>query len=173
MTNDYHAAEDADMPIEVVLEIYTLLTSNDIDTIIDGGWGIDAMLGRQTRPHGDLDIAVRHKDVEKLRALLSDQGYQEKPNNDTSDYNFVLADSEGHELDVHSYTFDAEGNNIYGIAYPLESLKGSGNINGISVKCIAPEWVIKFHENYEPDEEDRQDIKALCHKFNLKEPANY
>ena len=25
---------------------------------LDGGWGVDALLGRQTRPHQDLDLVI-------------------------------------------------------------------------------------------------------------------
>jgi lincosamide nucleotidyltransferase A/C/D/E len=161
------------MTEDLVIDLYKLLKSNNIEAVVDGGWGIDALLGKQTRPHGDLDIAVRHKDVDKLRKLLNDRGYEEKLRNDTRDYNFVLVDRNAHEVDIHSYTFDDKGNNIYGIAYPIESLNGKGNINGHYVKCIAAEWVIKFHENYEPNEVDRKDINALCTKFNLSPPSNY
>ena len=39
---------------------------------IEGGWGVDALLGRQTRDHRDLDLAVRMEDVERLCTALSD-----------------------------------------------------------------------------------------------------
>jgi hypothetical protein len=44
-----------------VLEIIQLFELHRIDLHIDGGWGVDALLGRQTRTHADLDIAVQHK----------------------------------------------------------------------------------------------------------------
>ncbi|MGH8515394.1 MAG: nucleotidyltransferase domain-containing protein [Gammaproteobacteria bacterium] len=31
-----------------------------------GGWGIDALLGAQTRPHKDLDLLIRLEDVAKV-----------------------------------------------------------------------------------------------------------
>ena len=156
-----------------VINIYNLLENNNIGTYIDGGWGIDALLGKQTRTHADLDIAVQHKDILKLRELLRARGYKDAERADAKDYNFVLSDVNGHEIDVHSYTFDSNGNNIYGIAYPADSLTGTGTINGQPVKCIALEWVIKFHENYKPREEDLKDIQALCETFGIKPPENY
>jgi lincosamide nucleotidyltransferase A/C/D/E len=79
---------------------------HQIDLYIDGGWGVDALLSRQTRTHADLDIAVEHKDVAQIRAMLEARGYRDVPRQDASDYNFVLGDSQGHHIDIHSYTFD-------------------------------------------------------------------
>ena len=36
-----------------------------------GGWAIDLFLGRQTRPHGDLEIAIVRVDLPALRAHLA------------------------------------------------------------------------------------------------------
>jgi lincosamide nucleotidyltransferase A/C/D/E len=41
-----------------------------INIWIDGGWGVDALLGAQTRPHKDLDIAIEERDVAGLSAAL-------------------------------------------------------------------------------------------------------
>jgi lincosamide nucleotidyltransferase A/C/D/E len=40
---------------ETVLELFE---SEAIEVWIDGGWGVDALVGRQTRPHEDLDLVV-------------------------------------------------------------------------------------------------------------------
>jgi len=162
------------MEAESVIELYNLLQSNGIEVWIDGGWGIDALLGKQTRPHKDLDIAINHKDKPKLRKLLEERGYKDIARDDTSDWNFVLGDGE-REIDVHTFVFDEKGNNIYGAAYPKQSLTGTGAINGESVKCIPPEWVVKFHAGakYEPKAKDIQDVNAVCDKFGLKPPENY
>lgn len=161
------------MEKEEVINLYNFLNDNNIKVVIDGGWGIDALLGKQTRPHDDLDIAVQHKDVPKLRKLLGAKGYKEIPQPDTRDYNFVLADDKGHKVDVHSYAFNSEGENIYGIKYPEASLAGTGTVYSHTVRCITPQFVIKFHENFEPQEKNLKDIKALCDKFNLEPPKNY
>ena len=156
-----------------VINIVQLLEKNNIEVYIDGGWGIDALIGKQTRQHADLDIAIQHKDVLKLRKLLSNYRYQEIKRSDTKEYNFVLQNNDGNLIDVHSYTFDSKGNNIYGVAYPKASLKGIGTIDGHPVNCISLKWVIKFHEQYQPDADDIKDIKALCNAYKIKPPNNY
>lgn len=161
------------MKKEDVLELYTLLEENGIEAWLDGGWAVDALLKKETRPHADLDIAVRHRNVPKLRELLAARGYEEIQKNDSSEWNFVLKDTKGRELDVHSFEFDDQGNNIYGVAYPKDSLTGTGTINGKRVKCISPEWVVKFHTGYKLKEKDFQDVKAFCKKFGIELPEEY
>ena len=51
---------DAEMSGDVVVQLMQLFDQNSIDVVVDGGWGVDALLGEQTRSHGDLDIAVQH-----------------------------------------------------------------------------------------------------------------
>lgn len=161
------------MTADDVVEIVQLLEQNHIEVHVDGGWGVDALLGEQTRPHADLDIAIQHKDVAQVRALLEARGYSDVPRDDTRDCNFVLGDDLGRQVDVHSYTFDSAGNSVYGVAYPADSLTGSGTINGHHVRCISPEWMVKFHTGYEVDANDYYDVRALCRRFGLEMPSDY
>jgi lincosamide nucleotidyltransferase A/C/D/E len=81
--------DDPEMTANDVVEIVQLFNQNHLEVIIDGGWGVDALLGEQTRTHGDLDIAIQHKDVAQVRALLEARGYKDVPRDDTRDCNFV------------------------------------------------------------------------------------
>src|SRR5205085_11413556 len=47
-----------------------------IDVWLDGGWGVDALFGEQTREHDDLDLLVRLEDVPALLAVLAGRGYE-------------------------------------------------------------------------------------------------
>ena len=162
-----------DMTAEDVVDIVRLLNQHEIEVIIDGGWGVDALLGEQTRLHEDLDVAVLHKDVNKILALLEARGYQDVPRDDSWECNFVLGDDEGRLVDIHSCTFDKEGNNIFGVKYPFDSLQGTGVINGYPVRCVPPEWLVEFHTGYELDENDYRDVKALCQRFGIEIPEEY
>lgn len=162
-----------EMTLQDVIEIVQLFNQHGIEFYVDGGWGVDALLGEQTRPHADLDIAIQHKDSLQVRALLEARGYSEVHRDDSSDFNFVLSDDQGHQIDIHTYTFDTKGNHIYGTAYPLESLSGKGSLDGHLVKCISPEWVVKFHTTYQFNENDYRDVKAICQHFNIKMPLEY
>jgi len=93
-------------------------------------------------------------------------------------HNFVLADSQGREIDVHVIVLDEQGNGIYGPAengemYPADALAGVGKIDGQLVRCISPRWTINFHSGYELKEKDYQDVSALCEKFGIPLPREY
>lgn len=166
-------AQKNEMKAADVVNFVQLCEQNGIEIYIDGGWGVDALLGEQTRTHSDLDIALPHKFVPKLRELLEARGYRDVERDDTRDCNFVLGDNEGHQVDIHSYTFDRDGNNIFGVAYKPEHLTGKGIINGYPVKCIPPDVMIEFHSGYEIDDDDYHDVKKLCDTFGFELPDEY
>jgi lincosamide nucleotidyltransferase A/C/D/E len=145
---------------------------------IDGGWGVDALLGRQTRSHKDLDIAIQEKDLATLEHALGAQGYRRIKLEIERPFNFVLGDDEGNEIDVHVIVLNEQGNGIYGPAengqiYPADSLQGRGTIDGHSVSCISPEWMVRFHSGYDLKEKDFKDVSALCEKYGIELPREY
>ncbi len=161
------------MAAEDVVEIVQLLEGHGIPVHVDGGWGVDALLGRQTRPHQDLDIAVPHSHVPALRELLAARGFREVPRDDSWECNFVLEDAAGRCVDVHSYLFDDTGRCVFGVPYPPESLTGTGTIAGHPVRCIDPEWMVRFHTGYPLDADDYHDVSLLCERFGIPLPEEY
>jgi lincosamide nucleotidyltransferase A/C/D/E len=153
-----------------VVEILQLLEGHGTEVVVDGGWGVDALLGEQTREHSDLDIAVQHRHVPELRRLPGKRGFAEIRVPDTRECNFVLGDKRGRRVDVHSYTFDDKGNNVFGGAYKPEHLTGAGRIAGRPVKCVPPEHMVSFRSGYELYANDYLDVRALCERFGIALP---
>jgi len=151
-----------------VTELLRFLEEQGLEIHVDGGWAVDALLGEQTRPHDDLDIAIPHSQVPALRAVLETRGFRDYARKDSWECNFVLADHHDNRLDVHAYKPDGAG-----VPYPAESLTGKGTIDGQPVRCIDPEWLVKFHTGYEPDDNDRHDAQRLCNRFNIAPPSEY
>lgn len=56
---------------------------------------------------------------------------------------------------------------------PVSAYALFGVIDGQRVRCISPEWAIKFHSGYELKEKDFRDVSALCQKFGIELPAMY
>ena len=172
-TERYESNSITNMSADAVVHLLQLFEQQGIKVVVDGGWGVDALLGEQTRVHADLDIAVSHTDVPQLRALLTARGYKDVPHQGTWECNFVMGDEQGHEVDIHSYVFDAQGTLVFGVAYPLDSLTGTGTIQGYPVPCISAEWTVKFHSGYELDENDYRDVSAVCRRFGISLPDEY
>ena len=161
-----------------VLDLLQRLNGHAIQVWLDGGWGVDALLGAQTRLHEDVDIAVQQKDLPLLRHLLEGRGYQDVPRDDTRPWNFVLGDPEGRLVDVHAVVLDAQGNGLYGppeqgVMYPAASLTGRGTVGGMALDCISPEFVVRFHTGYAVDENDFKDVSAICARFGIELPPDY
>jgi hypothetical protein len=77
-------------------------------------WGVDALLGRQTRPHKDLDIALEDQHLGRFERFLALRGYHRTKREIERPFNFVLADHGGREIDVHVISLDENGDGIYG-----------------------------------------------------------
>ena len=88
------------------IDLYKLFDQHGIKVWIDGGWGVDALLGRQTRKHNDLDVALHHSNLPALCQLLEDRGYRHVPSGGSWACNFVLGDNQGHRIDLHSFELD-------------------------------------------------------------------
>jgi len=162
-----------EMTSSCAVELLKLLEQSGIEVYVDGGWAVDALLGEHTRPHRDLDIAMPHRSVPRVREILRSRGYEDVPRPDTWECNFVLGDGRGHEVDVHSYVLDDQGHNVYGVEYTSEHLTGTGAIDGYAVRCIAPDWLVKFHSGHELDENDHADVRALCARFGIPLPPEF
>ena len=97
---------------------------------------------------------------------------------DTRPWNFVLSNGARQEVDVHAFTFDGNGDGVYGPPengdyYRADALTGEGVIEGRPVRCISPEWLVRFHTGYKLKEKDLLDVTALCACFGIKLPKEY
>ncbi len=161
-----------------VVELYTAFEKMGITIWIDGGWGVDALLEKQSRPHGDLDLVIQEKDLPILLTFLQHKGCSRIQRSDETAWNFVLGDTEAKFIDLHVINLDEQGNGSYGpvengVAYQAEALTGQGKIRELPVRCISPKWMVKFHTGYELRSSDYHDVKALCEKFGIELPQEY
>ena len=90
---------------EDVVSIYRRLLDNGIQVWLTGGWGIDALLGEQTRPHKDLDVIVLLDDVARLVEVLGQDGYDLK---ELWSENLWVVDGEGVETATAFVLQDSE-----------------------------------------------------------------
>jgi lincosamide nucleotidyltransferase A/C/D/E len=133
---------------------------------LDGGWGVDALLGEQTRDHDDVDLVVRVLDVPAMCEALAIDGFALDRGEPAS--NFVLRDGRGREIDVHPVRFDENGNGIYRMdngedwVFPAAGFEGRGRIGRREAACLTADVQMLCHATgYEPAETDFHDMRLL------------
>ena len=159
------------MKASAVAALYRRLTDNGVPLWLDGGWGVDALLGAETRPHDDLDIVIEERHVLRLRELLESDGFSDVPRPDTRPCNFVLGHPDGRLVDVHVVVFDAAGRGVYGPVengefYPAE-FDGVGIVAGMAVQCLSAAYQLRPRD-YPLRDKDKRDADALRARFGTK-----
>jgi len=149
------------------------LAAAGVEVWLDGGWCVDALVGRQLREHDDIDLAVPRAQESRLVAWLDEAGYARVTSPDESPWNYVVENSQGHRLDIHVFEHDEHGQIAYGVAYPLESLTGTASLGSVRVNCIDPEWQFRFKTGYPPREKDLIDVAAMADKYGLSVPQSH
>lgn len=156
------------------IQLIDLAKSHGIEVRIDGGWGVDALLGRQTRPHNDIDLFLEKRHGAAFTGLLRRAGFAEIREPYTTADHTVWRDSCGRIVDLHLFEFGADGTYRFeGVSYPADTFGEEGRIAGRKVRCIPPAEQVAFHLGYEPDQNDRQDVRLLCERFGLPVPEEY
>jgi lincosamide nucleotidyltransferase A/C/D/E len=166
-----------EMTASALVELLRVLEAAGLEAWLDGGWGVDALLGRQTRPHKDVDLIVRLVDVPRLCEMLGQRGFAVREGAPPSC--FVLADGAGLAVDVHPVTFDRNGNGVYRMedggdwVYPAEGFGGQGAVAGAAVRCLTPAAQVLCHaQGYTPAAKDLRDMKHLRARFGVELPPH-
>ncbi len=165
------------MDADRVLRVVTALEDARVRVWLDGGWGVDALLGEQTRDHADLDLILDVVDVAQLQDALLTIGYRVKSG--ATAVNFILADERGHEVDLHPIEFDERGWGVFDLGdgrcwpFPPAAFSGKGYVGGHGVLCLSPDAQVQCHaQGYEPTESDLRDMQLLQERFGVVLPVS-
>lgn len=147
-----------------VLGVLGALTSAGCRVWLEGGWGVDALFGSQTRPHRDVDIDVDAADEARALRVLAGRGYVV-----TVDWrpNRVELEAPGRGcVDLHPFRFDADGSArqaaLDGSSHHFPSSYFSrGSLDGTPVPCVSAEAQRAFHQGYDHRDVDRHDLALL------------
>ena len=160
-----------------VVEVIDALELAGVDAWIHGGWGIDVLLGEQTRAHDDLDVIIRADDIEAAIRATRDLGFASMT--DELPQVFVVRDAADRRIDFHPVCFRSDGSAVQESnrggewAFSARGLLGTGSINGREIRCLTPEeQAVRATDQpgeaaYEPDDSDRRDIRLLRDRFGI------
>jgi len=165
------------MDAEAVVGVLRALDEASIQVWLDGGWGVDALLGEQTRTHADLDIILSTTDVPKLREACAAIGFRPQPGGDAT--NFILADDNGRQIDVHPIEFDERGFGFFQLAdgrrwpFPPAAFAGQGRVAERRARCLSAQAQVQCHDQgYEPTANDLHDMERLQELFGVVLPVS-
>ena len=129
-----------------------------------GGWGVDALAGRQTRPHRDLDLLVDARDEEPTLEVLAGLGYAVET--DWRPIRVELVRPGSGWVDVHPVVFDADGNGVQAgpddteFQYPA-AIFTTGRLGGIVVGCVSTAAQRTADAGYASRPQDQHDLAVL------------
>jgi lincosamide nucleotidyltransferase A/C/D/E len=164
------------MSLDDVLDVMAALESCGVAYRIAGGWGIDVLVGRQTREHFDLDLVLENYERDETRACgaLRVLGFH---NRETTDGGIwmpavtMLNDGRGRRIELMGIDWDRvqsafrTENACTADDAPLdhlvEAVLGVGLINGRPAPCLSRRAQLLFHTGFSPTSEHLRDLQAL------------
>jgi lincosamide nucleotidyltransferase A/C/D/E len=157
-----------------LLEVLDALEDLAVDYWLDGGWGVDCLLGGQTRTHGDLDLVVPRLQVERVRTLLASRGFTVI--RDWLPTAVAFRDARGREVDLHPVDPTADGGGLQRLPGGATWHYGppvEGSVNGRIIRCASAEEQLLMHQGYEPRPVDVLDMRRIGERFGLPLPAPF
>lgn len=168
------------MRAEDVASLQVELAALGFGWCVVGGWGVDALLGTQTRTHKDLDVLLPFAAMDATLSLLAQQGFrmaylweETRPNPGTHQLvgsplpsAFVLTHADGRELDIHVYDIEDDQVSILWDTHRTlrpQDLSAVGHIGGVEVRCMTASMQLKCHEGYELPASHLEDVLRLRH----------
>ena len=161
------------MPAEDVIKVLEGLAGVAVEAWVVGGWGIDALRGRQSRPHSDLYliVAADGPTLQRARAALTALGYsrqleEELPDNGPMSRRLVAVNSIGQCIDMHPVNLSMA---LFAPGAAHRALLSTplvvGRLGAHPVPCVSAEVHLAlkmFHERLSPlREKDHKDIALL------------
>lgn len=128
---------------------------------IAGGWGVDALLGRQSREHRDLDVLLPADRLDGALAALAALGCEVE-----TDWLPVRVEVAGGRLRVDLHPVDEQPDALVQrvfdgeLRYPIAQLT-TGRIGDRQVRCIDAGLQRELRRGYEPRDVDLHDLAML------------
>jgi lincosamide nucleotidyltransferase A/C/D/E len=166
--------------VELLLVIGSL-ESEGIPYWLAGGWGVDVLLGRQTRRHKDIDVVIEdfdHNEPKARRAFLAlgfshvdiDEGGVWMPTRSN------FGDEAGHRIEVLAIDWDRVGRAWdFGPGRPSsptlvqDELGGevftAGMMGGREVPCLSARAQLLFHTGFTLEAGGRLNVSLLRSEF--------
>ncbi len=154
----------AGMALPEVLRVIGALQEAGCRFWLEGGWGVDALVGHQTRPHRDVDIDIDAACEATALSVLGRLGYEVETDWRPNRVELVCAGRGW--VDLHPLQLAEDG------SARQASLDGGfhvfpdhfftlGHLAGATVGCVSEQAQRLFRTGYEPRAVDVHDLAVL------------
>lgn len=164
-----------------VVRVLDAIDEAGLTVWVGGGWGVDALLGKETRPHADLDLFVDERDFWRLHELLGTLGfsrnglvlvYGREPA--PTVISLVMSDDSA-LIDVIPMLLDVDGNGWSRLwppsagwdVYLAQELAGTGQIADMPVRCFSPQLQMRIRHRDRLGPLDIRDMTLLAERFGI------
>jgi lincosamide nucleotidyltransferase A/C/D/E len=161
-------------PASQVLAVLDQLAAEGVRGWLAGGWGVDALAGRQTRPHNDIDLVISADEppFKRIDEALAREGFWfvgkfHHPGIPIP-WCHIWRHPAGAKVEVlpvplHKPPFAADG--AGGVRQPFTE----GSIDGQLVPCLSAELQLLLHNGYPQRKIDNHDVALLRAYLDLPE----
>ena len=165
-------SEGEGMTVDKVHWFLDLFDELGIKVWIDGGWGVDALLGECTREHQDLDIIISWEDSAILTEALAARCFVDIYTDDRKERNFVMGHRLHGRIDFHVIELTEGGDGLYGPGeidwvITASELAAVGSIGGRAVRCLSVDYQVRSHAGYTLQGPDFADLRALQERYGV------
>jgi lincosamide nucleotidyltransferase A/C/D/E len=175
----------AGMTAHEVVRIVGCLEASAVAVFVFGGWGVDALAGKQTRRHLDLDLAYDAGPGADLERTIEQLGYRvvvrETVPNAVFPHRLLVEDPRGRQVDLHPVVIadHADPGSVQqraeiGLCWPHDGPQTApplavfqpedlarGAIGRRSVRCLSATRQLAARSGYDLRETDHDDIRLL------------
>ena len=153
-----------------VVRVTTALSEAGVQSWVAGGWAVDALCGRQTRRHGDLDVMVPLDELDRAGARLQRLGYALMLDQDFGSGHWMprrllFRDPLGKSVDVHPVRVTSgvlrAVNGPEQLVMTWEQATAVGRLGGTPVVCLSAEAQLAAKRGHAWDEQDLRDAAVL------------
>lgn len=156
--------EQIETSLEEVLAVLQALNASGCRYWLEGGWGVDALAGRQTRTHRDVDIDIDAACEGAALSVLNEMGYVIET--DWRPNRVELAATGRGWVDLHPLLVDEDGSaRQAALGGGFHLLPASyfvvGSLAGLTIPCVSVAAQRLFHSGYPPRDVDAHDLRLL------------
>jgi lincosamide nucleotidyltransferase A/C/D/E len=167
-----------------VLKLVQALEAAGVPYFLAGGWGVDALLGRSSRSHDDLDVVIDDYDEHLQRAVdaLAPLGFTLVASYERRAWmskNSVLQDQTGRQVDVDSLNWDVlarefgpPGSDASDRQQFTDRVFTEGTVEGRQVPCLSADVQLLFHLLFELTPSQQHDVELLQHELGASVPES-